>query len=507
MNNGSEIKVGAFVIIATLIIAIMSIAFGKVKFGEADIYHVGFRIINAEGIAVDTNVLYKGIKVGKVDSVTLEADDIVIKLSVYENYQIPKGISIATRQSGLVGSKFVELVPDPNSNPYDFIEANQTYDGKQAIVSLDAVMAEVGVLSSEVTKLVSSLNEVFSSEDGKASLTNSLKNVEMITKNLDDILEYNEESIGIMVKNIEQLTTAVNHLVANNSDNIDQSLENIAAISEDMKVITESLEYLMANNQGDIDETIKNINSISEKVDTSLADINNITKDINEGKGTLGMLVNDNTTKENIQEVVQSLSAMTDKLNEWKLYVTFGAEYMSAGKYDGRGYGQIRLYTHPYKYYMVGVSNTSRPTSTTKTTQTTTTTGGTTQVANTVEVSSDDSSLALSLQYGHIFQQMYGLRIGIFDNTIGIGGDFYPLKNDNLVISAEAYNFDAPTNGGVEFYTRLFARWNFWSNFFLQAGVEDLLGNDETLFTIGGGVRFADDDLKYFVGPAASAIQ
>ncbi len=158
------------------------------------------------------------------------------------------------------------------------------------------------------------------------------------------------------------------------------------------------------------------------------------------------MKVNDNETKDEVKAVISAVKDMTASTNNWKLNAMFGADYM----FDAdlmRGYGQIRLYPNDNNFYMVGVSNTPQLDS-----------------ANNInENYTVNQDLAFSLQYGHIFKKVAGVRVGIFDNN------------------------------GVEIYTRAFARWHFLSVLYLQAGVEDILNNTRRVFTLGAGVKFNND--------------
>ncbi|MDE7170065.1 MAG: hypothetical protein K2N67_07695, partial [Mucispirillum sp.] len=220
--------------------------------------------------------------------------------------------------------------------------------------------------------------------------------------------------------------------------------------------------------------------------------IGEITRDINEGKGTLGLLINDNETKENVKNVVSGISSFfgnsKDGESGFKLYGTIGADYLFDGKSvnTGRGYAQVSLYTDPRNFYMIGVGN----------------------IPN-IDPHGDfyditgrrikNSELAVSLQYSHIFKKIFGLRFGIFDNTLGLATDFYPLKNDNLTISLEAYDFNAYSSR-FDVYTRALIKWYFYKGFFLQGGVEDIIGNTNRMYMVGTGVRFSPGDFKKTAG-------
>ena len=297
------------------------------------------------------------------------------------------------------------------------------------------------------------------------------------------------QAIQEVIDNAKNMTDMIEKIISKNENNINASIENITEISKTLKAFTESVDKLMANNQGNIDASLQNIKEITDKVNSTMEDIENITKDINEGKGTLGLLINDEETKKDIKNVVSKVSSFlgddySDNDNRMTLYTTIGADYLFDAKSvnTGRGYVQAQFYTDPKNFYLIGLSNVPviDPNS------------------NKYDIYGNkvkNSELAVSLQYSHIFYDVFGLRFGVFDNTLGLGADIYPLKNNNLAISFEAYDFNVYSNG-MDVYTKAFIRWHFYKGMFIQAGVEDIIGNTNRMYMVGAGVRFKPSELS-----------
>ncbi len=284
MNNGLEIKVGIFVIAATIIIAVISIAFGQIDFGASRTYDVHFEVIDAAGISEDTDVFYKGVKVGRINDISLSTERIIVTVGIYERFQVPVAVSFSAKQAGFVGSKYVDLLPIAGEDASIFLESGKIYNGNQKVVSIDGVIAKVDSLSAEVITLVESLNKVFATDNTSNSLANSVQNIEVITDSLNRLIAANEKSINDIVQNIGRLSSSVDSVLSNNQNAINTSLTNIVELTESLKEISNGLQDTSSSNQNDIVETIRNINEISEKLNQSLQDINSITRDIDEGK-------------------------------------------------------------------------------------------------------------------------------------------------------------------------------------------------------------------------------
>jgi phospholipid/cholesterol/gamma-HCH transport system substrate-binding protein len=92
---------------------------------------------------------------------------------------------------------------------------------------------------------------------------------------------------------------------------------------------------------------------------------------------------------------------------------------------------------------------------------------------------------------------------GIFD---GKGGGSIELRNldDTLRFGVTAYDFskDPMINKNNPRY-RLTSSYQFYKNFYIQAGVQDIANKDFRTMFVGGGIRWKDEDLKKLLGLAS----
>lgn len=510
MKFGLETKVGLFVIIATVVITAMSVIFGKVDFKKDSGYNVDFEITDASGLQPNAPVFFRGVKVGVLKNVRFDKNVLIATISLKDGYEIPDNVIFSIRQSGFIGQKYIDLVMDKNIPATSYLVSGGKYNGRQTVVSIDDVVAKIDDVAGQISTLVKALNDVVDRDDTKQNLRDTIENIRSISDNINKLIAANDGKFNDIIENTRRLTGMIDRLIAANEGNVNKSIDNIAEITTYLKDFSKNLDNVTTNNKENIDESIKNIRKITDKLNDTIDNISTIAKDINEGKGTIGMLINDNKTKEEVQSVVTKINSMVSRVNDYKLYVSFGADWLINAD-DARGYVNVRLFTNPSTFYLLGISNTPR------TTPTTTTTRFELQpqpgsvgpsgpiIYESTKTEYNSSKLAFSLQYGHIFKEYVGIRIGIFDNTLGLAADVYPLKNDNLTISLEAFDF-GNFNKGFQVYTKALVRWNFYKGFFVQAGVEDLFGFEKRIYTVGAGIRFSDDDLKYFAGSAATAV-
>lgn len=483
-----ETKVGMFVIIGFIMVALTAAIFGNLELSSKEGKNIYFRLDDATGIRNGTPIMYKGLKVGEVKDVMMKDNQILTRVNIYHEYDIPDNVRFNVKQSGFVGQKFVELEVDHNVKSQATLQNNYEYDGRQSTANLDAVMVKLNDVATEMEILLKSFNEVITTDKSKNALQDSISNLKDITDSVKNIVSSNEQNIQDVILNAKNMTSMIEQLISNNEKNLNTSLNNISEISQTLKNFTASVDKLLINNHDNIDGSLKNLKEITDKVNSTMDEIEKITNDINEGKGTLGMLINDNQTKNDIKKVVSGVSSFfgdesEDNYDRMSLYATIGADYLFDGKSvnTGRGYAQASFYTDPRNFYLIGVSNIP--------------------VINPNSPEYDiygnkikNSELAFSLQYSHIFYNIFGLRFGIFDNTLGLAADFYPLKNKDLAISLEAYDFNVYSDS-LDVYTRALIRWHFYKGMFIQAGVEDVIGYTNRMYMVGAGVRFKPSEL------------
>ena len=484
-----ETKVGIFVILGFFMVALTTTVFGNLDFNSKEGKTVYFRLNDATGIREGTPIMYKGIKVGEVQDVTMKNNEIISKVIVYHEFEIPDNVRFNVKQSGFVGQRYVEFEADPTIQSKSPLQNNYEYDGRQNSANMDAVMAKLNDVAAEMTTLLKSFNEVITTDESKNALQDSISNLKDITESVKNIVATNDKNIQEVIDNAKNMTDMIERIIAKNENQLNSSISNIAEISETLKAFTASVDKLVANNQGNIDDSLKNLKEITDKVNTTMDEIETITKDINEGKGTLGLLINDEETKKDVKNVVSKMSSFlgdsnsADNENGMALYTTIGADFLFDAKsvYTGRGYVQAQFYSDHKNFYLIGLSNIPPI------------------APNSPEYDIYGSKikyseLAISLQYSHIFANVFGVRFGVFDNTLGLAADIYPLKNNNLAISLEAYDFNTYQNS-LDVYTKAYIRWHFYKGIFIQAGVEDIIGNVNRMYMVGAGYRFKPTEI------------
>ena len=297
-----EFKVGALVIIVSSLIGVMAmkVSQGPGLFGSSKPYF--FRAVSAGGLVPSSAVKMAGIKVGTIDDIQLENGRAKIVLALQRGIKITESARVEMRGDGILGDKHVELIPGKDEDP-------ELAVGSELIINpgkggMDDVMADVSRVAKSLNELLDTLN--------KAS------------KGGDDTT-----SVGRIVGNIEKITEDLADVTAENKDKIRDILDRVKNIAKNV-------------------DTYINEESLA-RVDRSLKNIEEITAKINKGEGTLGRLINDETTVDEINTAVQSVNNFLGGAEKMETSIDFHSEFMTTD--ENKTFVGVRIQPGLDRYY------------------------------------------------------------------------------------------------------------------------------------------------------------
>lgn len=107
-----ELSVGAFVLLGLMAVVYLAVQSGAGKFLSAQHYSVTARFTNVGGLKPGSQVLIAGVAIGQVASVALDEQyGATVEVRLPRRVKLPADTIAAIRTSGLLGAKFVALLP------------------------------------------------------------------------------------------------------------------------------------------------------------------------------------------------------------------------------------------------------------------------------------------------------------------------------------------------------------------------------------------------------------
>ncbi len=176
-------------------------------------------------------------------------------------------------------------------------------------------------------------------------------------------------------------------------------------------------------------------------------------------------------------------------MEQFKTFVEFRGDYLTGAK-EGKGAFYVTLMPRPDKYYIVGVV--SDPIGHVTQTETITITDG---IETTEFKEKTERKFEFTAYYVKRLKNT-ALRLGLTENTVGIGADQFFL-NDRLKLSADAWDFKHDEAFAINPHLKIGIDYYLLKNLFISAGGDNLFNSKWRGFYFGAGFNFEDKDLKY----------
>ncbi|MQY06655.1 MCE family protein [Actinomadura macrotermitis] len=259
MNRRLTINLGVFAALAV----IMTIwAFNSVvRFDFIDRpYNITVEFQSSPGLHPNFEVDYLGLRIGKIDSVRLRGDRVVVKLDIDRGIKIPKGVSAAAARKSAVGEPVVELTPPPGQGQG---KGETMKAGDRIPVERTKVPPKYGDLFGAVLSTLKAINpedaKILTHElaEGWAGREGSLRQIINGGDQLTATFAENTELLDGLVKDFSRLGAVLN---ANRGD-LGAGIDNVAALTGALAQVRGQLAQLRDQGPG----LLKTVNGLLDK--------------------------------------------------------------------------------------------------------------------------------------------------------------------------------------------------------------------------------------------------
>jgi phospholipid/cholesterol/gamma-HCH transport system substrate-binding protein len=301
MKIANETKVG---ILAAFSIALLIIGYNFLKgnaiFSSETVLYAKYS--HVDGLGVSKPVMINGFQIGRVDKLQLQQDgSIVATLKIKGKYEIPKN-SIAN----LLGSKAIVMALGTGT---DFAQDGDTLNANVAkglLETVEPVQKKAELIIAKMDSILTSVNTILN--------PNFQKNVDK---------SFN--SIASTLASLEATSKKVDNLVGSEGSRISSILSNVEAISNNLKQNNQKINGILNNISTITDQVAAaNFKQTIDNANKAVADLQGIVTKVNNGQGTLGLLVNDTKMYDNLNNASKNLDNLIIDLKENpKRYVHF----------------------------------------------------------------------------------------------------------------------------------------------------------------------------------------
>lgn len=469
---GTDIKVGIFVTIVIVLLAYMTFTVGDFRIFKPKGYKVFAYFTSVAGIDEKSKVKIAGVDAGTIEKIEISEGKARLTIRLNSGIIIRKDSKASIKGIGLLGEKFLEI--NPGSLDQLPLKEGDTIIQVVQVADMDRLLTQLSYAAEDISSFMKSINDVVGTEEGKRKMKDTLSNIRDITEGLNRIIETNDERMGRILANLEKFT--------------DSLKGKGPALVDNLKNVTEDIKTIIEENRGSIKDTMESLKSATKKAETTMDSIDSVMKKIDKGEGTIGKLMTDEKLYTSLNKAADYVARAT----RFRTFFDFRTEYMQKDS-NYKGYFGVTLQPTDDKFYILQVISDPRGKVTTTETTVTTPSG----VSTTIEEKVEDK-LKFSAQIGRRHKDA-AIRVGFFENTFGIGGDYY-LFDDKGKLSIEAWDFNNKESGNTRAHLKASLSYTVFKYIFLNTGYDNFINKERRSYFLGGGIRFEDEDLKYLIG-------
>ncbi len=452
---------------------------------------------DASGLSAKSRVQIAGIPVGEISRITLEGTRAKVWLRIRKDVDLREDAGLTKRSESLLGDYLLDL--NPGTDQAAPMPENGQIRRVIDTQGMEAVFQSLSQITADIQQVTAALRDVLGGEKGAGSLQRIVENLIRLSESVDNTVRASGERLNAILTNFQGVSEDVRGLTRENEAEVTRIVDNIEGITKDVREVLNTVKQVVGSNQGDLQEGVASLKETLQKMDRTLGNLEEITHNVKEGEGAVGMLLSDKQMGHKITDAVSDLSDYALRLSGMQTEVGLQSTYLVA---QGRSKNSLslRLIPKPDKYYLLEIIDDPRGLVEEQVVQNNPPASGQ-PVVQTQKIIKETFKISAQFAKRYYFTT---LRFGLIESTGGVGADLHFL-DDALTLKMDAFNFSAEELR----YPRLRAslRAQAFDHLFVTAGLDDILnaqqrdtatrrliaGRD---FFFGGGLFFTDDDLK-----------
>ena len=298
MKFQKESRIG-FIITVSIIAFIWGVNFlkGRNIFTSSKQYYAVFQ--NIGGLQESSIVTSNGYTVGTVTDIVFKPgkiNKIVVEISVERKFKVPDNSIIEIYSTDFMGSKAVNLILGDSPN---IAHENDTLPSRFEGDLNTLVSKKLMPLKDKTENLIVSLDSV-STIIRNTFTPEAQKNIRSSIAGVNDIILSEKEKIGVIVENMR----SISENLENNNKAINKIIKNLSTVSDSLAAA--------------------DLKRITDRSDIVLAETQEILAKINNGTGSMGKLINNDTLYNMLNKTIMDLDTLVNDLNKNpKKYVHF----------------------------------------------------------------------------------------------------------------------------------------------------------------------------------------
>ena len=279
-GRGLEIRVGAVVLLAALVLVVGTMWFQRFAVAEKR-YSFFARFKDVGGLIAGDPIFINGVERGKVKKVDLQLNLVVVEMAVRQGVAVPRDSKVSLQAVGIMGERNVTIMRGASPQA---IAPGDTVDG-ELLMGLGEVMGRTGEIIDEVDAAIENLRDVTEALNRDGKLKEGIADFAATGKSARQMTEENRVRINRTLDNLDRSTAQLSKLLDSHYADIDTSLTAFGKAGREVQ------------------NTVAHLTEISDN-------LKKISTNLKDGKGSAGRLLTDQTLVLRMESATASLDTL-----------------------------------------------------------------------------------------------------------------------------------------------------------------------------------------------------
>lgn len=293
-------KVGAFTVGGVMALGATTLSLGNFDFNKDDYtIYAGFKQVI--GLEPQAAVRLAGVPIGKVTSIKNDGGGVTVTMDIESSAKIPDKSSVMVAASGVMGEKFVSIMPSNDTGVYlqngDYLYGVDEVGMDSMFESLNKVMDKVDTLLISMNNIVGDPTMQKSLIEMSSNMKDAAEHMNGLMNSLESMAKNNEGNVNQMMSQLNSTLNSLNNSMSNlekfagdpqTVDDLKSTLANIKSTTDNIAHIAENMDSTFGDKKtaDNLKDTIQNAKNISERADKMLGKVDGAVSKLSSTKVT-----------------------------------------------------------------------------------------------------------------------------------------------------------------------------------------------------------------------------
>ncbi|HET8809437.1 MAG TPA: MlaD family protein [Flavobacteriaceae bacterium] len=246
---------------------------------------------NVGGLSKSSVVSINGLQVGNISDITFlnNQGDLLVTMTISKDFEFSKNSIAKITSDGIIGGKSMTIVLGSQG---PVAQSGDTLTGKVEKSLLESVGGKLEPLQAKVESAIVSADSLITGFN------------EVLDPDAREDLKTTFDDLSKTMASFKNAANTLEQLLAKNDEKLDRTFTNLDEMAVNFNQLSDTLAQI------EINKLVNNLQGV-------VSDFEQISSNIQEGKGTLGKLINDDQVYQNLERATKQLEELLQdiKLN------------------------------------------------------------------------------------------------------------------------------------------------------------------------------------------------